>query len=232
MKIIGIIGAMEEEIASLKSKMELVTAKNIVGIDFYMGKMNGKSVVLVRSGIGKVNAAICTQVLIDLYAVDYIINVGVAGAISKELSIGDVVISKDVVHHDMDCTNFGYEQGIIPRMTESFFTADELLIKIAKECGEEALPNKAIHVNRIASGDKFVSSNEDKQKIWSAFKAFCVEMEGAAIAQTCFLNKIPFIVIRAISDKADDSAGVSFDKFVLEAAKTSSELVEKMIAKL
>lgn len=232
MKIIGIIGAMEEEIASLKSKMELVTAKNIVGIDFYMGKMNGKSVVLVRSGIGKVNAAICTQVLIDLYAVDYIINVGVAGAISKELSIGDVVISKDVVHHDMDCTSFGYEQGIIPRMTESFFTADELLIKIARECGEEALPNKAIHVNRIASGDKFVSSNEDKQKIWSAFKAFCVEMEGAAIAQTCFLNKIPFIVIRAISDKADDSAGVSFDKFVLEAAKTSSELVEKMIAKL
>lgn len=232
MKIIGIIGAMEEEVASLKSKMELVTAKNIVGIDFYMGKMFGKSVVLVRSGIGKVNAAICAQVLIDLYAVDYIINVGVAGAISKDLSIGDVVISKDVVQHDMDCTAFGHPVGMIPRMTESFFAGDEQLIKLAREAGEEALPDKAIHVNRIASGDKFVSSNEDKHRIWSDFKAFCVEMEGAAVAQTCFLNKIPFVVIRAISDKADDSAGVAFDKFVLEAAKTSSELVEKMVTKL
>lgn len=232
MKIIGIIGAMEEEIVSLKSEMELVTAKNIVGIDFYMGKMHGRSIVLVRSGIGKVNAAICTQVLIDLYAVDYIINVGVAGAISKDLSIGDIVISKDAVHHDMDCTSFGYEIGVIPRMTDSFFTGDDHLVKIARECGEELFPDKGIYVNRIASGDKFVSGNEDKQKIWADFKAFCVEMEGAAIAQACFLNKIPFVIIRAISDQADSNAGVSFDKFVIGAAKSSSELVSKMITKL
>ena len=227
MKTIGIIGAMEEEIISIKEKMDIISAKNIVGVDFYMGKMNGTSIILVRSGIGKVNAAICVQALVDLYAVDYVINVGVAGALSKDLDIGDIVVSTDLVQHDMDTSAFGDPLGTIPRMAESFFPADPELQKIALTAGE-TIGAKMV-TGRIASGDCFVSDNARKQKIQSLFKAQCVEMEGAAIAHACYLNKIPFVVIRAISDRADDAANTSFEKFVVQAAKNSSAIVEQMI---
>lgn len=229
MKTVGIIGAMEEEIDILKSKIEMVAAKNIVGVDFYMGKLHGKNIIIVRSGIGKVNAAICTQVLIDMYGVDYVINTGVAGSISKELEIGDIVVSDDLVYHDFDTTAVGDQIGVIPRMSCSFFKADEELIRIAKETSKTVLDKNKMYVGRIASGDQFVASKETKAHIWNNFKAYCVEMEGAAIAHTCFLNKIPFVVIRSISDKADSKATVSFDTFVKMAAKKSSDIVEEML---
>jgi len=230
MKTIGIIGAMEVEVATIKSKMEVVSVKNVVGVDFYLGKMEGKSVVLVRSGIGKVNAAICTQVLVDMYAVDYIINVGVAGALSKDLSIGDVIVSTDLVQHDMDTSAFGDPVGTIPRMAVSQFPADAELIRIAKQAGAEV--HAQVVPGRIASGDQFICDGAVKERIYNLFKAQCVEMEGAAVAHACYLNKIPFVVIRAISDRADDNATVSFDTFVLQAARISGEMVETMVRKL
>ncbi len=228
MKSIGIIGAMDEEISSLKSKIDVVSVKNIVGVDFYMGKMHGKNVVAVRSGIGKVNAAICAQVLIDLYAVDYIVNIGVAGAISPELEIGDIVISNELSYHDFDTTSFGDAPGVIPRMSTSLFNSDEALISLAKKAAETMSDSKT-YVNKICSGDKFVAKKEDKSKIWSDFKAYAVEMEGAAIAHTCFLNKIPFVVIRSISDKADDKADSVYSNNLDITAKKSAEIVEEMV---
>ncbi len=231
MKTIGIIGAMDEEIALIKQRLDIVSAKKIIGNDFYMGKMHGHSVVLTRCGIGKVNAAICTQVLIDMYGVDYIINTGVAGAISSQLKVGDVVVSDDIVHHDMDCTQFGYELGVIPRMQESYFKADVELINLAKQtCSEVvAATNNKAYVGRIASGDQFIASSEQKERISKNFGAFCAEMESAAIAQTAFLNKVPFVIVRAISDNANAEATMSFDEFVEFAAKNASDVVEQMV---
>lgn len=226
MKTIGIIGAMEEEIENIKPYIDIISTKNIVGLDFYMGKMSGNNVVLVRSGIGKVNAAVCSQVLIDLYAVDYIINVGVAGAISNNLKIGDIVIAKDTLHHDMDTTFFGTEIGIIPRMEESKFYSDENLMEIALKSAEENLPNN-VYCGRIVSGDQFICDIEKKNKIWSNFKAHCVDMESASIGQTCYLNKIPFISIRCISDGSDDEN--KYEDFFKESAIVASTIVKNMI---
>lgn len=231
MKTIGIIGAMDEEISSIKEEMDVISTRNIIGLDFFMGKMCGNNVVLVRSGIGKVNAAICAQVLIDMYAVDYIINVGVAGGISKELEIGDIVISDDCVQHDFDTSIFGDPIGFISRMNVSFFKADDELIKIAKEAGEKVVESTVV-VGRIASGDQFISSGEKKSFIWNEFKASCAEMEGAAVAHACYLNKIPFVIIRSISDKAENSSEHDYEKFFRESAKIAAKIVMDMIENL
>lgn len=229
MKTIGMIGAMDEEIAYIKEKAEIITTKNVIGLDFYLGRMYGNGIVIVKSGIGKVNAAICTQVLIDHFAVDYVVNVGVAGAVSKELDIGDIVISSDAVQHDMDTSVFGDPIGTIPRMAESYFKADDELIRIAKEAAESLTSNAKIVIGRIASGDQFISTVEGKSKIWNDVKGYCAEMEGGAIAHACWLNKIPFVIIRSISDQAEHKADISYEKFVAIAAKNSGELVDKMM---
>ncbi|MDR1703592.1 MAG: 5'-methylthioadenosine/adenosylhomocysteine nucleosidase [Clostridiales bacterium] len=229
MKTIGIIGAMEEEVAILKSRLEIITAKNIVGVEFYMGNLNGKNTVLVRSGIGKVNAAVCTQVLSDIYGVDCVINTGVAGALHPSLGICDVVVSSDVVQHDFDASGFGYKPGIIPRMPVSYFPADEELARMAMEACAETAPNQTAMHGRITSGDLFVSDAAVKQKIHKAFDALCVEMEGAAIGHACYLNKIPFIIIRSMSDAASGSAEVDYNAFAAQAAEQSSAIVERMI---
>lgn len=229
MKTIGIIGAMDEEVAYLKTLIEMVSMKNINGMDFTIGKMDAKSVVIVRSGIGKVNAAICTQVLVDLYGVDYIINTGVAGAMGKGMNIGDIVISKDLVQHDFDTTAFGTKLGEIPRLNQTFFEADEELIKVAKEASDEVLSGSNVFIGRIASGDQFISSNEQKEKINSIFKPLCVEMEGAAIAHAAFLNKIPFVVIRAISDTSEDHATAIYEKNKDKVAHNCAKIVENII---
>lgn len=226
MKTIGIIGAMEEEIQSIKPNIDIISTKNIVGLDFYMGKMGKNNVVLVRSGIGKVNAAICTQVLIDLYAVDYIINVGVAGGINKELKIGDIVIASNVMHHDIDTTFFGDEIGTIPRMEESCFKSDEELIEIAtKACETENLSQ--VYIGRIVSGDQFICDIDKKNKIDLHFKPYCVDMESAAIGHTSYLNKIPFIVIRSISDGSDENN--EYENFFKQSAIKASAIVQKMV---
>lgn len=227
MKTIGIIGAMEEEIENIKPYIDIISTKNIVGLDFYMGKMDGNNVVLVRSGIGKVNATVCSQVLIDLYAVDYIINLGVAGAINKDLKIGDVVIATDTMHHDMDTTFFGDELGIIPRMEESNFKADEELNEIALKASNEVAENNKVVTGRIVSGDQFLCDAEKKNKIWSHFKAFCVDMESAAIGQTCYLNKIPFAIIRSISDNSDEEN--EYENFFKDSAIKASNILKNMI---
>jgi len=228
MKTIGIIGAMDEEVAFIKEISDIVSAKNILGLDFFIGKYGSNSVVIVKSGIGKVNAAACTQVLIDHFAVDCVINIGVAGAVYNEINVGDVVVSTDAVEHDMDCSVFGDPIGTIPRMDESFFKADEELIEAAVNAGE-ALENQKVFKGRVASGDQFISSVEKKNFLWSNFKAYCAEMEGAAIAHVSYLNKIPFVIIRSISDKADGSADVSFDEFKEVAAKNSSIILEGLL---
>lgn len=231
MSTIGIIGAMDEEVISIKEEMDLISTRNIIGLDFYMGKMGGNNIVLVRSGIGKVNAAICAQVLIDMYGVDYIVNVGVAGAVAKELEIGDIVISDECVQHDFDTTIFGDPLGFISRMNVSFFKADDELIQLAKKVSESVIDNQVV-VGRIASGDQFISSNEKKAFLWSEFKASCAEMEGAAVAHACYLNKIPFVIIRSISDKAEDSSEHDYEKFFKESAKIAAKIVMKMVAEL
>ena len=232
MKTIGIIGAMSEEITYLKEKIEIVTTKNIIGLDFHVGKYCGNSIVLVISGIGKVNAAVCTQVLIDHFGVDYIINTGCAGAIHPELGIGDILISTDAVQHDMDVSALGDPIGTIPRLAESYFRADEMLVKLAQEAAAETAENYHVILGRVASGDKFIGTKEGKEHIKKYVQGDCAEMEGAANAHACWLNRIPFVIIRAISDSADEQANMSYEQFVLLAAKRSSELVEKMLEKL
>lgn len=232
MKIIGIIGAMEEEIECLKACMEIVTTKNIVGLTFYIGRYDGKNIVLVRSGIGKVNAAICTQAMIDHFGVDYVLVLGVAGALSEKLKIGDVLISVDAVQHDMDTSSLGDPVGTIPRMAESYFKADPELIRLAQEAAAEIAQDYSVITGRVASGDQFISTSEAKAKIRRDVQGDCAEMEGAAIAHACWLNRIPFLIIRAISDGAGEDAGMSFERFCVVVAKRSSELVEGLLQRL
>lgn len=229
MKTIGIIGAMEEEVISLKRQMVVTKTTEKAGMAFYIGTIQEVPVVVVRCGIGKVNAAVCTQILIDLYDVSYIINTGVAGGLSPDINIGDVVISSDTVEHDMDATAFGYDKGVIPQMDKSFFEADEKLVQIAQKAAINALENEKVFVGRIASGDQFVASMSVKGDIYTTFTAYCAEMEGAAIAHTCYLNQVPFVIIRSISDKADQSAEMNYDDFVHLAAKNASKMIEGII---
>ena len=229
MEMVGIIGAMDEEVLTLKERMEIIEVRSIASLEFYIGTLNNTSVVVVMGGIGKVNAALCTQVLIDCFHVDAIINTGVAGALSDELEIGDVVISSDTVQHDMDATAFGYPIGQIPRLEVFSFKADEHLIHIAEKATDILPQTTGVYVKRIVSGDTFVADAAKKRWLMDKFDGFCTEMEGAAIAQTAYINKIPFVIIRSISDKADDSAEMNFDEFVTMAANNSCKMIEKML---
>lgn len=231
-KKIGIIGAMEEEVEALRSKLVGAEKMTKASMDFYSGELYGHPVVIVRSGIGKVNAGICTQILADLFQVDVVMNTGIAGSLKAEINIGDVVISTDAVQHDMDATGFGYEPGVIPRMETSYFQADPKLVQAAKEACEEAVPEIQAFTGRIVSGDQFVSDREVKNRISGQFDGMCTEMEGAAIAQAAYLNHIPFVILRAISDKADDSASVDYPTFERQAIRNSVALVEKFITKI
>jgi adenosylhomocysteine nucleosidase len=229
MEVVGIIGAMEEEVLFLKEKMILKEVRSIASLEYYMGTLHNRAIVIVKGGIGKVNSAICAQVLIDCFHVDAIINTGVAGAVDSQLEIGDVVISKDLLQHDVDASGFGYQLGEIPRMATSIFPADEHMLNIASKGSDALTAGTNVFVERIVSGDQFISSTEKKAWLLNQFKAFCTEMEGAAIAQVCYLNKIPFVAIRAISDKADDSAEVNFEKFTALAAANSCRMIERML---
>lgn len=229
---VGIIGAMDEEIDILKNTMTISEIKNLAGMSFYIGYLEEKSVILVRCGIGKVNAAICTQILINIFSVTHIINTGVAGAIYDDLDVGDIVISSDVIEHDFDATNFGYKPGEIPRLDNYKFKGDKKLIDLAfKASTHKNISNKTV-IGRILSGDVFVANQEKKEFLWKVFKGYCAEMEGAAIGHTCYLNDIPFVIIRAMSDKADGSAHVNFNEFLHKAAKNSSNIVVDILKTL
>ena len=232
MKTIGIIGAMEVEVAILKEKMEDVRIIKKASMDFYEGILAGKNVVVVRSGIGKVNAGICAQILADVFSVDAIINTGIAGSLNKNINIGDIVLSTDVVQHDMDATGFGYRKGQIPQMPVFFFNADDNLRRLAAEVCKEVNPDIQVFEGRIASGDQFVCDQDVKNRIVSEFSAYATEMEGAAIGQAAYLNEIPFLVVRAISDKADGSAQMDYSEFEKAAVDHSVRLTLNMLARI
>lgn len=232
MNIIGIIGAMDVEVDALKKEMENKTVTVKAGMEFCQGILKGQNVVIVRSGIGKVNAAVCTQILVDVFHITRVINTGIAGSLNAGIDIGDVVIATDLVHHDMDATNFGYPLGQIPQLDVFAFESDKEISEIAAKACLEANPDIHVFRGRIVSGDQFISNKEVKNRITDNFEAYCTEMEGAAIAQTAFLNKIPFAVIRAISDKSDDSATMDYPTFEAKAAQHSVNLVNKLMEAL
>jgi len=229
---LGIIGAMEEEVAQLKEKMTNLTITAKAGMDFYDGLLLGKEVTVVRSGIGKVNAGCCTQILADLFHVDCVINTGIAGSLDAAIDIGDIVLCTDAVQHDMDAVAFGYDLGVIPRMPVSFFPADETLRKTAKELCEQVNPEISVHEGRVATGDQFIADKAKKDFIVNNFHAKCTEMEGAAIAQAAYNNNLPFLIIRAISDKADNSAQMDYPTFEKQAIAHTVKLMLALVEKI
>ena len=227
--MLGIIGAMDEEVAKLKEHMTDVAVTTKASMDFYHGKLNGKEVVIVRSGIGKVNAAICTQILVDDYKVSAVINTGIAGSLRNEINIGDIVLSTDALEHDMEATAFGYPVGQIPRMDTLAFEADKNLIALAEKCCAKVNPDIQTFTGRVVTGDQFIASKEKKEWLIETFDGYCTEMEGAAIAHCAYLNNVPFLVIRAISDKADDSAQMDYPTFEALAIERSVKLMLEMV---
>lgn len=217
-----IIVAMDEELEAIQNRFENVEEKKLKDIIYYEGKINGKEYILTKCGVGKVNSARVTQMLIDNFDVEYIMNVGIAGSLNDELEIGDIVIGKKLVQHDFDITAFGHEKGYITD-TGRFFESDEKLIEKYNKPSNEY----KIIIGIIASGDIFCNQVEMKDKIRSKFGADCVEMEGAAIAQVCTLNKIPFIVIRSISDKPNGRNHIDMEHFTQMASKRAADLVIK-----
>jgi adenosylhomocysteine nucleosidase len=202
------------------------------GMAFYKGILCDKSVVIVRSGIGKVNAAVCTQVLVDKFNVNILINTGVAGSLDAKIDIGDIVVSTDLVEHDMDTSVFGDPIGQVPRMDTFSFPADEKLVALAVATNEEVNPDIKTFTGRIVSGDQFVSSPEVKEKLVSNFQATCTEMEGAAIAHAAYLNKISCVIIRAISDKADNSATMDYPSFEKKAIEHTVRLICNLLPRI
>lgn len=227
--MLGIIGAMEIEVEALKKAMTDVSITEKAGMQFYKGKIAKKDVVVVKSGVGKVNAGICTQILVDIFDVDAVINTGVAGSLNHKIDICDIVISKEAQQHDMDVTALGYHQGVIPDMEESVFKADETLMELAKTSAKEAGLDVNIYEGKILSGDQFIGTVPMKEFLKKEFCGDCAEMEGAAVAHAASRNRIPFLIIRAISDKADGEAEMDYPAFERKAAKNSIKLMKKMI---
>ncbi len=214
---LGIIGAMDVEVATLKEKMSEIRVHSLAGMELYEGLMEGLPVVVVQCGVGKVNAAMCAQVLCSSFDVTHLVNTGVAGSLSPELDICDLLVSRDAMYHDFDCVHFGYPYGKVPGLDVVSFAADETLVRFAYEAAEAVNPGHT-RVGRVASGDQFVASPEKKAQIVRDTQAMCTEMEGTAIAQTAYRNGVPFVIIRAISDKADDSAQMDYPTFERIAA--------------
>ena len=229
--MIGIIGAMDSEVATLFARMTAKEKINLNNLTFYKGKLYNKDVVVVKCGIGKVNAALCTQLMILNFKVSKIINTGIAGAVGEGLKIYDFVVSTEAVYHDFDVQFFGYKLGQVPGMPETF-KADPSLINAAKLAFEQTdFANKLkLSQGRIASGDQFISGNEKKAFIISNFHPQCVEMEGCAIAQTCYANNVPFVIIRCMSDTADDSVKETYSEET--ASRLSSTFLLEVINKL
>ena len=226
----GIIGAMELEVATLKNLMKINTVTEKAGMHFYDGTLSGKSVVVVRCGYGKVNAGMCVQILADLFDVTHIINLGVAGSLNPMLDIGDILVSERALQHDMDSSPLGFAPGQIPDIDVLAFPADRIMIDTAVSACRRVNPDINVLTGLVVTGDQFISSREVKDRLVSVFHGDCAEMEGAAIAQVSYLNKLPFVIISAISDKADDSAGeIDFPTFEKQAAEHCAKLTVEFI---
>lgn len=224
MKKIAVITATDQEIEAVKNKFENKQKHTLRDLTYYDGIIKNKEYILIKAGIGKVNAARTTQMLIDTFDIEYIINIGVAGSLNDNLEIGDIVIGKNLVQHDFDTTAFGDEKGYITGLGK-IFTSDKNLIKRYIENAPKSKQEYNIITGTIASGDIFCTEKWMKEKIHNKFNADCVEMEGAAIAQVCTLNKIPFIVIRSISDKPNGSNQMDYNQFADMAAKRCAEFI-------
>ena len=228
--MIGIIGAMEEEVAILKDQLTQLDEIHIAHVKFYRGQLNDHEVVLTQSGIGKVNVAISTTLLIHEFKPDVIVNTGSAGALDGELNVGDVVVSESVAYHDADAQAFGYDLGQIPQMPAQY-AADVKLLELTTEAIEAQ--SLTAQKGLIVSGDSFIGTNTQRETIRVAFPdALAVEMEATAIAQTCYQFNVPFIITRAISDLANGEAELSFEAFLKKAAQSSSQVVENLVNKI
>ena len=227
MKIYGIIAAMQEEMQEIKKIMTEIEEKKVSELTFFEGKINGKNVVLVESGVGKVNAARTTQILIDNFKVEAIINVGSAGCANNELEIGDIVIGKKLVQHDFDITAFGHPKGFISNVGENIESDSELIRKMEQTISKLQDKEFKIKVGTIASGDIFCTEKTMKDKIRTKFNADAIEMEGSAIAQVCKLDNIPFIVIRSISDNPNGNNNITFEQFLEKASKRCAQIIEE-----
>ena len=227
---IGIIGAMDEEVELLISKLENKVEEKLAGCEFFSGSLNGVDVVLLKSGIGKVNAAIGTTLLIEKYKPTSIINTGSAGGFEPSLKVGDIVISSEVRYNDVDATVFGYEFGQVPRMP-AFYEPNDTLVKAAEISAKKV----GVHSVKglILSGDSFMSDEKKVFELKEKFsKAYCAEMEAGAIAQVCYQFNCPFVIIRSLSDIAGSDAKMSYDQFLQTASVNSANLVLLMIEQL
>ncbi|MCH4035968.1 MAG: 5'-methylthioadenosine/adenosylhomocysteine nucleosidase [Lachnospiraceae bacterium] len=229
---IGIIGAMDVEIATLRKQMTAREDVTRAGMQFSCGKIGNTEVVVVQSGIGKVNAGCCVQILADMFHVTHIINTGVAGSLNNDINIGDIVVSTGAMYHDVDATVFGYQRGEIPQMGIVSFPADEVLRAAAVKAVKEAAPEVQVFEGQVLSGDQFISTREKKEDLMKNFSGYCAEMEGAAIAQASYINGIPYVIIRAISDKADESVEESYDVFEGKAAIHCANITQYMVSHL
>ncbi|NFS30240.1 5'-methylthioadenosine/adenosylhomocysteine nucleosidase [Clostridium botulinum] len=228
---IGIIAAMTEELEILLKDLNLEEKKEKANMVFHKGTINNKNVVAVVCGIGKVNSAVCTQILISEYNIDKVVNVGVAGGIGKDIYPGDIVVAENLVQHDMDTSAFGDKIGQIPRLDTFDFKCDKDMVAAAKKSCEEISELNSF-TGRIVSGDQFVANLEKIQWLEKEFGAISCEMEGASIAQVCYLNSIPFVVIRSISDNANNGAHMDYEKFTPIAVKNSTNILKNMLKKL
>ena len=228
---LGIIGAMEEEVENLLGLMENKQETEKAGSRFYNGTLEGLPVTVVQCGVGKVNAAMCTQILCDCFGVTHLVNTGIAGSLCADLDIGDLVVSQDAMYHDVDAVAFGYPMGKVPGMDVTAFPADDTLIGYAFAAAEAVNPGHT-KIGRVASGDQFVASKGMKDRIVDLTRGLCTEMEGAAIAQTAYRNGIPFVILRAISDKADDSAEMDYPTFERIAAHRCAAVTQALAKRL
>lgn len=229
--MIGIIGAMQEEVDLLLAALQDVVEVNRSGIRYYTGSLHDKQVTVCKCGVGKVNAAVYTQVMIDRFSVGKVIFTGVAGALDPELEIGDIVISTSCQQHDMDVTALGYPKGVIPYQEVSEWPADAELVRIASEAGESVAPGRC-RKGKVLSGDQFIADRDAVKGLRDTFGGACTEMEGAAVAQTCAMNQVPYVVIRSMSDKADGSASVNFAEFTVEASNRSFAIVNEILKRI
>jgi adenosylhomocysteine nucleosidase len=229
-KKIGIIGAMIEEIELLHQNVKNVTEIKKAGVTYYQGILHNTDIIYCKSGVGKVNAAICTQVLLS-FGVDAVWFTGVAGALDPGLDVGDIVISSSALQHDMDVTALGFAKGVIPFQEVSDFPADSALITLAQTAGEALFPNRTL-IGKVVSGDQFIASKDKVQELYEQFAGACAEMEGSSVAQVCAANEVPFVIIRSMSDKADGSAEVTYHEFVVTAANHSYAIIDHMLSQL
>lgn len=220
--MIGIITAEEKELIEVKKIMENVIEKQIFEKIFYIGEIEKKRVVVVKSNVGKVNSARVCQMMIDNFDIKLVINVGTAGSVNNKLDIGDIVVAEKLVQYDFDVTPFGRKLGEIENIGEYIEVKKDLL---------SLFNDMNVHVGCISSGDKFIVNNEEKSNIKNIFGALCIEMEGASIAQVCLLDEIPFLVIRSITDKQDGSAKVEFEEFLESSSKKVAQVLKQLLKK-